>query len=92
MTGCLEEIIKAKDKTKLHLRPAQKIVETSQQFKAEMTFLLQGEFWNPKSILEMMMFVANFVASNQDEFIMQAKGEDAAEAFKAMANLFEELT
>lgn len=83
----LEKTVELKDKEKLHLRPTSKIVETASKFDAQMQFTIGEEVWNPKSIMDMLMFSAALVSSSQNSFNVKALGTDAEAAIQGIEEL-----
>jgi phosphotransferase system HPr (HPr) family protein len=83
----LEKEINLTDKHSLHLRPAQRIVETASRFKADVRACKDPVDLNAKSILDMMEFVAHMARNTQDgdnTFCFRAQGEDAGAALLAL--------
>ena len=83
----VEEKIALKDKSKLHLRPAQKIAETAAKFSADAKLELNGEEFNAKSLLDMILFAASLNNSSSNEFNLRVKGTDSADALKSIQEL-----
>lgn len=73
------------NKLGLHARPAAKIVETTKKFKSEITISKNDVQINAKSIMGVMMLAAEAGST----LIISAEGEDAQEALKEVAILFE---
>ena len=70
--------LKVMNKLGLHARPAAKIVETTKKFKNDIQI-------NAKSIMGVMMLAAEAGST----LIISAEGEDAQEALKEVAMMFE---
>lgn len=87
-SGWVRRQINLGGKHRLHLRPAQRIVETATLYAAEVRVVVKDHLdLNAKSILEMIEFVAYMVgqASYEDnEFHFIARGTDAAAALNAL--------
>jgi phosphocarrier protein HPr len=77
--------LKVMNKLGLHARPAAKIVETTKKFKSEITISKNDVQINAKSIMGVMMLAAEAGST----LIISAEGEDAQEALKEVAILFE---
>jgi len=73
------------NKLGLHARPAAKIVETTKKFKSEITISKNDIQINAKSIMGVMMLAAEAGST----LIISAEGEDAQEALKEVAMMFE---
>lgn len=84
-----ETKINLKNKHRIHLRPIQQIVETTQKFQAEIKVSVDGAECNPKSILELMIFAGDLVNSKNEELVAKASGDDADEALVALNEVFE---
>lgn len=69
----------------LHLRPAQKLILLAQRFRSEVRVQYDGREGNGKSILDMSMLAAE-CGGRLD---LEARGDDAEEAVKALAELVE---
>ena len=77
----------------LHLRPAQRIVETASSFQADVRATKDHLDMNAKSIVDMIEFAAymvNKVAYDDAEFQFEALGDDAKEALDALNRLIDE--
>jgi phosphocarrier protein HPr len=94
MTGAwLEKNIDLKDKHSLHMRPAQRIVETATKFRSDIRAVKNGLDCNAKSILDMIDFAYHMVrATEKDDhtFTLRASGEDAQQALDALSELINE--
>jgi len=77
--------LKVMNKLGLHARPAAKIVETTKKFKSEITISKNDIQINAKSIMGVMMLAAEAGST----LIISAEGEDAQEALKEVAMMFE---
>ena len=77
--------LKVMNKLGLHARPAAKIVETTKKFKSEITISKNDVQINAKSIMGVMMLAAEAGST----LIISAEGEDAQEALKEVAMMFE---
>lgn len=89
----LERRVNLKNKHGLHMRPAQKIVETATHFKADVHAVKDHLDMNAKSILDMIEFAAHMVnaaAEDDNEFFFRAKGEDAEAALAALDKLIDD--
>ncbi|HYG73590.1 MAG TPA: HPr family phosphocarrier protein [Planctomycetota bacterium] len=91
MTGAwLEKSINLKNKHGLHMRPAQRIVETATKFRSDIRAVKDNLDCNAKSILDMIEFAAHMVRStahDDSSFVFRASGEDAQEALEALGSL-----
>lgn len=91
MTGAwLEKQIDLKNKHSLHMRPAQRIVETASKFRSDVRAVKGTLDCNAKSILDMIDFAYHMVrATEKDDhsFIFRATGEDAQQALDALGEL-----
>lgn len=81
----VEKELQFPNKHLLHMRPSQKIVEEALKYKSEMRFVVEGEEWNPKSMLEILIFAAEIVKAESDAFVFKARGEDAAESIEKIS-------
>ena len=89
-TGWMERRINLKNKHGLHMRPAQKIVETASRFTSEIRACKGKLDLSAKSILDMIEFAAymvNAAAADDNEFTFRAQGPDALEALEALEAL-----
>ncbi|MCZ7645195.1 MAG: HPr family phosphocarrier protein [Planctomycetota bacterium] len=83
----MDRRISLRNKHGLHMRPAQKIVETATGFQAEIRAIKDDLDFSAKSILDMIEFAAymvNRASENDNEFTFRAKGPDAREALEAL--------
>jgi len=67
----------------LHARPAYALVEMAGQFRADIEIIRNGEKADGKSILAIL----GLAAEQGTQLIIQASGEDAAQAVEALAEL-----
>jgi len=87
-SGWMERRISLKNKHGLHMRPAQKIVETASRFQSEIRAGKDQVDFSAKSILDMIEFAAYMVKdAGGDEFTFRAQGPDAKEALDALETL-----
>ncbi|MCK6473707.1 MAG: HPr family phosphocarrier protein [Planctomycetes bacterium] len=89
----LERRISLKNKHGLHMRPAQKIVETASQFECEVHACKDALDMNSKSILDMIEFAAymvNAAAADDNEFTFRARGPGAEQALEALFKLVDD--
>jgi phosphocarrier protein len=69
----------------LHQRPAMKVIETASRFGADV-FLVRGDQrCNAKSIIDVIMLAAE----KGTKLTVEADGDDAEDAIKAMVELFQ---
>jgi len=76
----------------LHLRPAQRIVETASSFQADIRAIKDHLDMNAKSIVDMIEFSAymvNRVAEDDTEFCFEAVGADAEGALSTLSRLID---
>jgi len=86
----LEKNISLKNKHGLHMRPAQRIVETATKFRSTIRVVKDSMDCNAKSILDMIEFAAHMVRSTAEDdssFVFRANGEDAEQALEALGHL-----
>lgn len=91
--GWLERRVNLKNKHGLHMRPAQKIVETASRFQAEVRVSKDALDLSAKSILDMIEFAAymvNAAAESDNEFVFRAQGPDAQAALDALDKLIDD--
>jgi phosphocarrier protein HPr len=69
-----------------HARPASKIVQTANKFKAKISIIKDKATADAKSILHVMMLGANFDST----VIIRASGDDEKEAIEAITALFQQ--
>jgi phosphocarrier protein HPr len=78
--------LKVNNKLGLHARPAAKIVETTKKYASEITISKNDVKINAKSIMGVMMLAAE----KGSVLVVSAEGEDARDALKDVALLFEQ--
>lgn len=83
----IETKVEFKEKPRLHMRPAQKIVECAGKFQSETKAVIGGQEFNAKSIIDMLIFAAELNTSPVSEFVLKGKGDDADNAIKAIIEL-----
>jgi phosphocarrier protein len=85
-----ERTLSIRNKTGLHMRPAEKIVHLASKFQSEVTIVKDGLEVNGKSILGVMMLAAEYGS----EITIRADGPDAEKILEALTllidNRFEE--
>jgi len=69
----------------LHARPAAAFVKTANRFRAEITVTKDGDSVNGKSIMGLL----TLAAARGTKLVIEAEGEDAAEAVDAIQSLVE---
>jgi phosphocarrier protein HPr len=82
----LEREIRVTNTLGVHARPASKIVQTANQYKAKISLIKDRATADAKSILHVMMLGANFDTS----VLIRASGDDEKAAVDAIAALFEQ--
>jgi phosphotransferase system HPr (HPr) family protein len=87
-----EKTVSIPEKHRFHMRPASKVAEASSKFESEMQISINGVVgnWNPKSIIEMIMFAADFVSCPTNDLVLRVKGKDAEEALGTITSLLQE--
>jgi phosphotransferase system HPr (HPr) family protein len=70
----------------VHARPSALVVQTANKFKSEIKFKRKDLEVNAKSIMGVMMLAAEMGS----KILIQAEGEDEAQAVEALAKLFED--
>jgi phosphotransferase system HPr (HPr) family protein len=91
--GWIVRRINLRDKHGLHMRPAQRIVETASRFQSDIRAIKDHLDMNAKSIVDMIEFAAymvNKAAEDDNEFAFRALGEDAETALAALDVLVNE--
>jgi phosphotransferase system HPr (HPr) family protein len=78
----IERRITMRDKHLLHMRPLQKLVAFAASLDAQISISSGGTDWNAKSLTDMLFFGGNLVSSDDDTFIIKAKGNDAERALE----------
>ncbi len=81
-----EKKVRIPNKLGIHARPAQQFTSLAKQFESEITVEKDGNIANGKSILSLLMLVADYGS----EIIIRAEGPDEQEAVEALAKLVEE--
>ena len=79
-----------KNKHGLHMRPAQRIVETASSYQSDIRVTKDHLDMNAKSIVDMIEFTAymvNRTANDDSEFFFRAHGADADKALSALEKL-----
>ena len=84
-TAMAEQTMTIKNKTGLHMRPAEMIVKTASKFRSEIFITKEDLTVNGKSIMGVMMLAAEFGSS----ITIQATGEDEQEALTALVDVVE---
>ena len=84
-TAMAEQTMTIKNKTGLHMRPAEMIVKTASKFRSEIFITKEDLTVNGKSIMGLMMLAAEFGSS----ITIQATGEDEQEALTALVDVVE---
>lgn len=91
--GWIVRRINLRNKHGLHMRPAQRIVETASRYQSEVHAIKDHLDMNAKSIVDMIEFAAymvNKAAEDDNEFHFRALGADAQEALSALDLLVNE--
>lgn len=91
--GWLVRRISLQNKHGLHMRPAQRIVETASRYESDIRAIKDQLDMNAKSIVDMIEFAAymvNKAAEDDNEFHFRAQGRDADEALNALDVLVNE--
>ena len=84
----LERNIDLKDKHILHMRPAQRIVETAGKFKSDIRVVKDHLDVNAKNFFDVIEFAAHMRLTAKDNlFKLKAAGLDAEQALEALAVL-----
>ena len=81
-----EKKVKIVNKLGIHARPAQQFTAIARKFKSEITVEKDGNIANGKSILSLLMLVADYGS----EIIIRAEGPDEQEAVEELAKLVED--
>jgi phosphocarrier protein len=68
----------------LHQRPAMKVIETASRFGSEIWLIRGDQRCNAKSIIDVIMLAAE----KGTRLKVEAQGADAADAIKALIDLF----
>ena len=80
----IEKKVTVANKLGLHARPSAKVVQTTSQFKAEVTLIRGDMTINAKSMLGVMALAAECGT----ELILRVEGEDEKEAVRVIVRLF----
>jgi phosphocarrier protein HPr len=81
-----EKTVVIQNELGLHARAATKLVQTASKFPCEVTLSKDGHEVNGKSIMGVLMLVA----SKGTTIVLRAKGDRAAEAIAAIAQLIDD--
>ncbi len=81
-----EKTVKIPNKLGIHARPAQQFANLASKFKSEISVEKDGNIANGKSILGLLMLVADYGS----EITIRAEGPDEQEAVEALAKLVED--
>lgn len=76
--------VRVSDELGLHARPAARLAQAAQRFKAEVTLISDQGRANAKSILEILTLAASMGA----ELTLHCQGPDAGEAARSLSALF----
>lgn len=76
----LSQVIKIKNPTGLHLRPAGNLCKEAMKFKSKITFEYRGNTANAKSVLS----VLGACIKSGDEITLICEGEDEREALQSL--------
>lgn len=83
--GTLSREVTVLNRYGIHARPAALLVKTATQFKSEIMLEKDAAVVNAKSIMGLLTLEGNHGA----QLVIHITGEDAAEAMKALIELFE---
>ena len=78
--------VKIQNELGLHARPAAKFMQLANKFRCKISVKKDGESVNGKSVMGMMMLAAGKGTS----IVIEANGQDALRAVKALEELVEE--
>ena len=81
----VSQTVTIRNTTGLHLHPAGVFCQTAMQFKSRITFKLNGDEANAKSVLS----VLGACVKAGDELLLICDGEDEKEALAAMVEVIE---
>ncbi|MBI4553111.1 MAG: HPr family phosphocarrier protein [Candidatus Latescibacteria bacterium] len=81
-----EITVSIRNKTGLHMRPAEQIAQTASKFRSEILISKDDLTVNGKSIMGVMMLAAEYGSA----ITIQATGEDEADAIATLAQLVED--
>jgi phosphotransferase system HPr (HPr) family protein len=73
------------NKMGLHARPAALLVQTANRFPCDVTLVKDGQTVNAKSIMGVLMLAA----AKGSTILVQAEGQSAQDAVKAISDLFD---
>jgi len=79
----LEKTVVIANKAGIHVRPAAKIADLSNKFRASILFIKDGQAVNAKSIMELL----TLAAGEGTRIIIKAEGEDEAKAISEIEEL-----
>lgn len=89
----IQRVAELPNRSQMHLRPAQMIMEEAQKFQADIRLFIEGcreedsGGWNPKSLLETMFFAAEMAKASSPNFYIKASGVDEEQAVSSLADL-----
>ena len=81
----LEAIVKVKNRSGLHARPATHIVRLLQNFKSKVTLTYKGESINARSIMSIMILAA----PKNAKILLDVEGIDACQVLEKLVEAFE---
>ena len=81
----VSQTVTIRNTTGLHLYPAGVFCQTAMRYKSKITFRLDGDEANAKSVLS----VLGACVKAGDELLLICEGEDEAEALKAMVEVID---
>ncbi|SJZ94413.1 phosphocarrier protein HPr [Selenihalanaerobacter shriftii] len=81
----LEKQITVKNETGIHARPASLLVQTANEFNADIKLVKDGQEVNAKSIMGVMSLGVN----SNTQITIKADGDDSKEAVDAIIDLIE---
>jgi phosphotransferase system HPr (HPr) family protein len=80
-SGPVELVTRLRNRFGLHVRPAGELVKLANSFEADVTLIANGAEADAKSVLDLMVLEAG----QGDDVRVRAKGADAEEAARAIA-------
>lgn len=83
-SGEVEQIVFVREELGLHARPAARLAQAAQQYKATITLHYDDMTADAKSILDILSLAAGRGAS----LVLRCEGEDAASAARSLAEFF----
>lgn len=86
MDAMTEKTVTIKNKTGLHMRPAEQIVKLASRFRSDIFLSRDDLTVNGKSIMGVMMLAAEYGSS----ITIQAIGEDEEAALSALVHIIEQ--